>query len=108
MACLLLNDDYYLDQSAENHEAAYRCFENLAAEDAKSPLVYSELAALHLEAVTDHYAYPAGATNEQAMSMAHRAVQMGRDQPLCAPRLWVSEFARRQSGGIDPLDAQGL
>lgn len=81
ISCLLLNDDYYLDQKAENHEAAYRCFENLVAEDAKSPLVYSELAALHLEAVTDGYDYPAGATNEQAMAMAHRAVQMGATSP---------------------------
>ena len=87
ISCLLLNDDYYLDQRAENHEAAYRCFENLVAEDAKSPLVYSELAALHLEAVTDGYAYPAGATNEQAMAMAHRAVQRGATSP-CAHRAY--------------------
>ena len=79
--CLLLNDKYYLDQSARTHEAAYRCLENLANQDAKSSLVYSELASLHLEAVTDHYAYPPGATIEQAMSFAHRAVQMGPTSP---------------------------
>ncbi|UVK40883.1 hypothetical protein LHFGNBLO_002415 [Mesorhizobium sp. AR10] len=79
--CLVLNDKYYLDQSAKSHEAAYRCLENLANRDAKSSLVYSELASLHLEAVTDHYAYPPGATVEQAMSFAHRAVQMGPTSP---------------------------
>ena len=61
---------------------AYRCLEKLVDGDAKSPLVYSELAALHLEAVTDHYAYPAGATDEQAMALARRAVQMGPTSPM--------------------------
>lgn len=79
--CLLLNGKYYLDQSAKTHEIAYRCLENLANLDAKSSLVYSELASLHLEAVTDHYAYPPGATIEQAMAMAHRAAQMGPTSP---------------------------
>ena len=79
--CLVLNDKYYLDQSVKTHEAAYRCLENLASRDAKSSLVYSELASLHLEAVTDHYAYPPGASVEQAMSFAHRAVQMGPMSP---------------------------
>ncbi|WP_192363621.1 tetratricopeptide repeat protein [Mesorhizobium mediterraneum] len=79
--CLLLNDKYYLDQGAKTHEAAYRCLENLINRDAKSSLVYSELATLHLEAATDHYAYPAGATIEQAMSLARRAVQMGPISP---------------------------
>ncbi len=81
MGCLVLNDSYYLDQSAKTHEAAYRCLENLASQGAKSSLVYSELASLHLEAVTDHYSYPPGATIEQAMSFAHRAVQMGPTSP---------------------------
>ncbi|RWC27702.1 MAG: hypothetical protein EOS70_29035 [Mesorhizobium sp.] len=79
--CLLLNDKYYLDQGAKTHEAAYRCLENLINRDAKSSLVYSELTTLHLEAATDHYAYPAGATIEQAMSLARRAVQMGPTSP---------------------------
>jgi tetratricopeptide (TPR) repeat protein len=79
--CLLLNDKYYLDQSAETHEAAYRCLEKLADQDAKSSLVYSELSALQMEAVTDHYAYPPGASIEQAMSLAHRAITMGPTSP---------------------------
>ncbi|TPN31732.1 hypothetical protein FKO01_15295 [Mesorhizobium sp. B2-3-3] len=79
--CLLLNDKYYLDQNAQTHEAAYRCLETLAENGAKSPLVYSELASLHLEAVNDHYAYPPDATVEKAMTFAHRAVQMGPTSP---------------------------
>jgi tetratricopeptide (TPR) repeat protein len=79
--CLLLNDKYYLDQNAKTHEAAYRCLEALASNDAKSSLVYSELASLHLEAVNDHYAYPPDATIEKAVEFAHRAVQMGPTSP---------------------------
>ncbi|TPL60068.1 hypothetical protein FJ942_05665 [Mesorhizobium sp. B2-4-2] len=79
--CLLLNDKYYLDQNARTHETAYRCLEALANSGAKSSLVYSELASLHLEAVTDHYAYPPDATIEKAMTFAHRAVQMGPTSP---------------------------
>ncbi|KAA3451921.1 hypothetical protein C7I87_04625 [Mesorhizobium sp. SARCC-RB16n] len=79
--CLTLNDKYYLDQNARTHEAAYRCLETLAENGAKSPLVYSELASLHLEAVNDHYAYPPDATIEKAMTFAHRAVQMGPTSP---------------------------
>lgn len=79
--CLLLNDKYYLDQNARTHEAAYRCLENLANGGTKSSLVYSELASLHLEAVSDHYAYPPNATIEKAVEFAHRGVQMGPTSP---------------------------
>ena len=79
--CLVLNDRYYLDQSPKTHEAAYRCLEKLADGGSKSSLVYSELASLHLEAATNHYAYPPGASIEQAMSFAHRAIQMGPMSP---------------------------
>lgn len=79
--CLLLNDDYYLDPNAQTHRAAYGCFENLAARDVKSPLVYSEMAVLEMEGLTDFYGYPAGANPEQAMALALRAVQMGPTSP---------------------------
>ncbi|MDX8525853.1 tetratricopeptide repeat protein [Mesorhizobium sp. MSK_1335] len=81
IGCLVLDDRYYLDQSAKTHEAAYRCLEKLVGEGTKSSLVYAELASLHLEAVTAHYAYPPDATLEKAMSLAHRAVQMGPMSP---------------------------
>ncbi|SFO08888.1 hypothetical protein SAMN03159463_01079 [Mesorhizobium sp. NFR06] len=81
IGCLVLDDRYYLDQSAKTHEAAYRCLEKLVGEGTKSSLLYAELASLHLEAVTSHYAYPPDATLEKAMSLAHRAVQMGPMSP---------------------------
>ncbi|TPL54081.1 tetratricopeptide repeat protein [Mesorhizobium sp. B2-4-6] len=81
IGCLVLDDRYYLDMSAATHEAAYRCLEKLVSEGTKSSLVYAELAALHVEAVTAHYAYPPEATLEKAMSLAHRAVQMGPMSP---------------------------
>lgn len=81
IGCLVLSGRYYLDQSAKTHEAAYRCLEKLAADGTKSSIVYSELASLHLEAATDHYAYPPGASIEQAMAFAHRAIQMGPMSP---------------------------
>jgi len=79
--CLILNDKYYLDQNADTHEAAYRCLESLANRDAKSSLVYSELASLNLEAVSDHYGYPPDASVDKALMFAHRGVQMGPTSP---------------------------
>jgi len=79
--CLLLNEAYYLDQNAASHETAYRCLEALAEKDAKSSLVYSELASLQLEAVTDHYSYPQDASMEKAWTLAHKAVQRGATSP---------------------------
>lgn len=75
--CLLLGEKYYLDQNADSHKAAYSCLEALAREDVKSPLVYSELAALQLEAATKRLDYPVGASAEQARRFARRAIQMG-------------------------------
>ena len=48
---------------------------------AKSPLVYSELAALHIEARTDHYPYPPNPSDDQAMALARRAVQLDPTSP---------------------------
>lgn len=79
--CLLLNDDYYLDQTDTNHRLAYQCFETMELAGVKSPLIYSELAALQLEAATDNYAYPAGASKEQALATARRAVLMAPTSP---------------------------
>jgi len=79
--CLLLNDDYYQDPIPSVHKAAYSCFERLVGEGGKSPLIYSEMAVLHLQAVTSRYDYPENASREKALSMAHRAVQMGATSP---------------------------
>lgn len=79
--CMLLDEAYYLDQNARSHAAAYRCLETLAARDAKSSLVYSELASLQIEAVTDGYAYPPNASFDGATALAHKAVQKGATSP---------------------------
>ena len=75
--CLLLDEKYYLDPNARTHEPAYRCLETLIGQGVKSPLAYSEIASLHLEAVTKNYPYPAGATADQAMALARHAIQIG-------------------------------
>lgn len=90
MSCLLLSDDYYMDQNAAKHRAAYECLENLNKQGVKSPVVYSELASLQLEAVTDGYAYPPDASTEGALALAHNAVQTGATSP----------FAHRAYGNI--------
>ena len=79
--CLLLDEKYYLDQNTEAHETAYRCLEGLIRQDVKSPLVYSEIASLHLEAVTKNFAYPPGATADRAVEYVRHAVQMGSTSP---------------------------
>lgn len=81
IGCLVADGRYYLDMSAQTHEVAYRCLEKLVSEGTKSSLVYAELASLHVEAATTHYPYPPEATLEKAMSLAHRAVQMGPMSP---------------------------
>ncbi|WP_269932520.1 tetratricopeptide repeat protein [Aminobacter sp. HY435] len=80
--CLLLGDDYYMGQDAAKHRAAYQCLEGLTNRGVKSPVVYSELASLQLEAVTDGYAYPPDASPEGALALAHNAVQTGATSPF--------------------------
>lgn len=79
--CLLLDDDYYLDQSSAKHKAAYSCFEQLQQAGAHSPLIFAEMAALQLEAVTDKYSYPADASMEKGLQFARHAVQMAPTSP---------------------------
>jgi tetratricopeptide (TPR) repeat protein len=79
--CLLLDDDYYLDQTAQKHRAAYDCFDNMLAAGAYSPMIYSEMAALQLEAVTDKYGYPPDASMDKGLQLARRAVQMAPNSP---------------------------
>jgi len=81
VSCLLLNDAYYLDQTEEKHLAAYQCLEALEDENVRSPLVYSELAALHMETVSDGYGYPKNAKEDEAFTYARRAVKMGPTSP---------------------------
>lgn len=88
--CLMLNDRFYRDQGAVAHREAYRCLEELAGEETGSALVYSELASLHLQAITDGYDYPARPSSEQALEYARMAVQL---QP-------TSPYAHRSMGHV--------
>jgi hypothetical protein len=79
--CLLLNDNYYLDQTPEKHRGAHDCFKRLLDSGGKSPLIYSEMAALELETINDGYDYPPGATLDRAMDLAYRGVLTGPTSP---------------------------
>ena len=79
--CLLLNDRYYLDQMPQKHEAAYRCFSDLAESGIKSPLIYAELASLLQKAISERYDFPADRSPEKAMTLAYRGVLTGPTSP---------------------------
>lgn len=79
--CLLLNDDYYRHPGEDRHRIAYRCFEGLIAAGSRSPLAYSELAALHLRTVVNQYAFPADATQANAFELAKLSIQFGPTSP---------------------------
>ena len=79
--CLMLNDLYYRDQKEEVHRQAYECMERLEAAGVRSPLVYSELASLHMEAITDRHAYPKETSHAQALAFARRALELGPNSP---------------------------
>lgn len=80
--CLIRSNAYYMNQTAQRHLDAYRCLEGLAAANSRSPLVYSELSALTVEARTNGFAYPAAPTDELAMNLARRSVQLGPASPF--------------------------
>jgi hypothetical protein len=79
--CLILSDLYYRDQIETEHRQAYDCFERLAQQGLLSHLVYSELASLHMETITDRHAYPADPTRAQALDFARRALELGPNSP---------------------------
>ncbi|MCB1383654.1 MAG: hypothetical protein KDJ73_12140 [Notoacmeibacter sp.] len=88
--CIILNARYYAKPEEATHRPAFDCFRSLADAGAKSAIVYSELAVLILEAVTDKYAYPPDATPEKAIETAETALQYGPQ----------SAYARRAMGYI--------
>ena len=79
--CLVLNDRFYREQRPDAHRAAYECLEEMVAEGSTSALVYSEIASLHVQAIHSRYAYPEGASREQALEFARKAVQYGPGSP---------------------------
>lgn len=75
--CLILNNAFYLDWTERRHFLAYGCFEKLAEARAKSPLVYASLASLRTSARVHGYAYPPNPQDDETMTLARRAVQIG-------------------------------
>ena len=80
--CLLLDNAFYLDWTERRHVIAYRCFERLAEMHAKSPLVYASLASLQVSARVHGYAYPTNPSDEDTLSLARRAAQIGPTSPF--------------------------
>ncbi|MEO4001389.1 hypothetical protein [Mesorhizobium sp. CAU 1732] len=74
--CLDLNERYYRDQKPSAHRAAYRCLEDAIASGVTSPLVFSELASLEMQAVLGNFTYPPDPSVEQALAHARNAVQL--------------------------------
>ena len=79
--CLSLNDDYYRGQTVERHRAAYECLEQLMASGVRSPLVYSELSSLQVQAQTNSYDYPEGVSPREALRLAQEGVRLGPSSP---------------------------
>ena len=74
--CVILSKTYPSDQSAKNHEAAYRCLEDLVAHGEASAMIYALLAGQQLDAIVWGYAYPPDPSVQQAMALVNKAIQI--------------------------------
>ncbi len=79
--CLLLSDRFYRNQNAQAHRAAYDCMLELADAGTTSPLVYSELAGLQIQAMSARYTYPPDRSDAQALEFARQGIQYGPNSP---------------------------
>lgn len=79
--CLVLNEAFFTDPSQARHGAAYRCLEGLVDAGAQTSIIYSELAALNIEARRNRYDYPPDQSDEAAMRLARLALQNGPASP---------------------------
>lgn len=79
--CLVHTDRYYRDQTPQNHRTAHDCLQVLADAGSQSPLVYSELASLHMQAITGGMDHPAHASEAEALNHARRAIALGPNSP---------------------------
>jgi tetratricopeptide (TPR) repeat protein len=75
--CLLLENRFFRDLHAEDHAAAYSCFEELAGKGAKSPLVWAELADLQAAAVTGDLTTDSDVSIASAIRFARKALELG-------------------------------
>lgn len=74
--CVILSKTYPSNQSAKNHEAAYRCLENLVAQGEAPAMIYALLAGQQLDAIIWGYAYPPNPSVQQAMALVNKAIQI--------------------------------
>lgn len=74
--CVILSKSYPSNQSAEGHEAAYRCLENLVAHGETSAMIYATLAGQQLDAIVWGYPYPPNPSVQQAMAYVNKAIQI--------------------------------
>nr|WP_145994429.1 tetratricopeptide repeat protein [Mesorhizobium loti] len=74
--CIILSKTYPSNQSAKNHEAAYRCLENLVAHGEASALIYALLAGQQLDAIIWGYPYPPNPSVQEAMALVNKAIQI--------------------------------
>ena len=79
--CLLLSDHFYRNQNEPAHRAAYDCMLELADAGTTSPLVYSELAGLQIQAMSAGYEHPPESSDAQALEFARQAIQYGPNSP---------------------------
>ncbi|MDW6022269.1 hypothetical protein SAZ10_10950 [Mesorhizobium sp. BAC0120] len=79
--CLILNSAYYVEWTEHRHLAAYRCFERLIEARAQSPLVYAAVASLRTSAKVNGYVYPPDVDDQESLTLARHAVQLGPTTP---------------------------
>ncbi|MEZ5873170.1 MAG: hypothetical protein R3D32_15265 [Nitratireductor sp.] len=75
--CIILNHEYFRDQTDALHREAWDCFDGIAKRGVKSPLVFSELASLMVESVADNRGYPLDASMARAQRYAEQALSRG-------------------------------
>jgi tetratricopeptide (TPR) repeat protein len=80
--CLFLNDQFYRNQNASTHLAAYTCLEELMEEGIALAMVYGELAALHMLAHAARYQYPEERSPQTAIRLARIASERGPGSPF--------------------------
>lgn len=79
--CLILNELYYRDPKAAAHQEVYQCLRDVVDGNVKSSLAYSELAGLHMQAISARYSHLPDATEAQALAFSRMAVQLAPNSP---------------------------
>ncbi|MCI5074398.1 hypothetical protein [Oricola sp.] len=100
--CLVLANSYFTNQSAEKHVAAYHCGEDLVDRGINSGLVFSDLASLSVEYVTDGYDNPFDIGLDEAIAYGRRAIQLSPGSPEAYRSLaWAMQIAGEDAASLD-------